>query len=244
MASSPLRRVFGGPSEPHAESIGGRINWLRAGVLGANDGIVSTASLVVGVAGATSDRGALVTAGIAGLFAGALSMAVGEYVSVSTQRDTERALVAKELRELADDPEGELRELAEMYARKGLSAKVAHQVARELTDHDALGAHAEVELHLDPDEFTSPWQAGGASFVAFTVGALLPLLAIALAPAGIRVPITFVAVLVGLAVTGSLSAHLGGARHSPAIIRVMIGGALAMAITYGIGVLVGTTGLT
>ena len=221
-----------------------RIGWLRAAVLGANDGIVSTASLVVGVAGATSDRGALVTAGIAGLFAGALSMAVGEYVSVSTQRDTERALLAKERGELADDPEGELRELAEIYEYKGLSPDVARQVARELTDRDALAAHAEVELRLDPDELTSPWQAGAASFVAFTVGALLPVLAIVLAPAGIRVAVTFVAVLIGLAVTGSLSAKLGGARRRPAIVRVMLGGALAMAITFGIGVLVGSTGLT
>ena len=235
---------IGGPREPHDAPIGNRLNWLRAGVLGANDGIVSTASLVVGVAGATSDRGALVTAGIAGLFAGALSMAVGEYVSVSTQRDSERALVATERRELVDDPEGELRELAQIYETKGLSAEVAERVAQELTDHDALAAHADVELHLDPDELTSPWQAGAASFVAFTVGALLPLLAIALAPADIRVAITFVAVLAGLALTGALSARLGGAPRRPAVLRVMAGGALAMAITYAIGVLVGATGLT
>jgi vacuolar iron transporter family protein len=230
-------------AEPHSAAIGGRLNWLRAGVLGANDGIVSTASLVVGVAGATSDRGALVTAGIAGLFAGALSMAVGEYVSVSTQRDTERALVAKERAELASDPDGELRELAGLYRAKGLSPQVADQVAVELTAHDALAAHAEVELHLDPDELTSPWQAGAASFVAFTVGALLPLLAIILTPASIRVVVTFAAVLVGLAVTGSLSAGLGGAARRPAVIRVVLGGALAMAITYAIGLLVGSTGL-
>ena len=235
---------IGGPREPHDDSIGGRLNWLRAGVLGANDGIVSTASLVVGVAGATSDRGALITAGIAGLFAGALSMAVGEYVSVSTQRDTERALVATERRELAEDPEGELRELAEIYQTKGLSTEVAARVAQELTAHDALAAHADVELHLDPDELTSPWQAGTASFVAFTVGALLPLLAIALAPAGVRVAVTFVAVLAGLALTGALSARLGRAPRRPAVLRVMAGGALAMAITYAIGVLVGATGLT
>ncbi len=244
MVAPPPRRPFGGILEPHTASIGGRLNWLRAGVLGANDGIVSTASLVVGVAGATSDRGALITAGIAGLFAGALSMAVGEYVSVSTQRDTERALVAKERRELAEDPEGELRELGEIYEHKGLSPQVARQVARELSEHDALAAHADVELHLNPDELTSPWQAGAASFVAFTVGALLPLLAIVLAPAGVRVLVTFAAVLVGLAITGSLSAQLGGARHRPAIVRVMLGGALAMVITYGIGLLVGSTGLT
>ncbi len=244
MALSPRSTPIGGPREPHGGSIGGRLNWLRAGVLGANDGIVSTASLVVGVAGATSDRGALVTAGIAGLFAGALSMAVGEYVSVSTQRDTERALVAIERRELANDPEGELRELAQIYETKGLSPEVAGRVAQELSDHDALAAHADVELHLDPDELTSPWQAGAASCIAFIVGALLPLLAIALAPAGIRVAITFLAVLAGLALTGGLSARLGGAPRRPAILRVVAGGALAMAITYAIGLLVGTTGLT
>ncbi len=236
--------VPGEPREPHGGGIGGRLNWLRAGVLGANDGIVSTASLVVGVAGATSDRGALATAGIAGLFAGALSMAVGEYVSVSTQRDTERALIAIEREELAEDPEGELRELTQLYEAKGLSPQVATRVAQELTARDALAAHAAVELHLDPDEFTSPWQAGAASLVAFMVGALLPLLAIVLAPAGIRVAVTFVAVLVSLAVTGGLSAHLGGAPRRPAILRVMAGGALAMAITYGIGLLVGASGLT
>ena len=244
MAPQPLRQAFGGSHEPHVASVGGRLNWLRAGVLGANDGIVSTASLVVGVAGATSDRGALVTAGIAGLFAGALSMAVGEYVSVSTQRDGERALLAKERHELAEDPEGELRELAELYEHKGLTPGVAGQVARELTDRDALAAHAEVELHLDPDALTSPLQAGAASFVAFTVGALLPLFAIALPPAGIRVGVTFATVLLGLALTGSLSAKLGGAPRHPAIVRVMVGGALAMAITYGIGAIVGSTGLT
>lgn len=237
------RPAFGGLFEPHASAIGGRLNWLRAGVLGANDGIVSTASLVVGVAGATSDRAALVTAGIAGLFAGALSMAVGEYVSVSTQRDTERALVEKERRELEDDPDGELTELAEIYRHKGLSPELADRVALELTDHDALGAHAEAELRIEPGEYTSPMQAGVASFLAFTVGALLPLLAIVLTPAGVRVAVTFVAVLLGLALTGSLSAQLGGAARRPAIIRVVIGGALAMGITYGIGVLVGTTGL-
>jgi VIT1/CCC1 family predicted Fe2+/Mn2+ transporter len=243
MSGPRLPRTFGGINEPHTASVGGRVNWLRAGVLGANAGIVSTASLVVGVAGATSDRGALVTAGIAGLFAGALSMAVGEYVSVSTQRDTERALLDKERCELAEDPHGELSELASMYEAKGLSASVAEQVALELTAHDALGAHAEVELHMDPEELTSPWQAGGASFVAFTVGALLPLLAIVLSPAGARVAITFGAVLAGLALTGSLSAQLGGARRGPAVRRVMFGGALAMAITYAIGLLVGSTNL-
>ena len=151
-------------------------------MLGANDGIVSTAGIVIGVAGATANRGVILTAGIAGLAAGALSMAVGEYVSVSTQRDTERALLAKERRELHEMPDEELAELTEIYVGKGLSPDVAALVARQLTDHDALGAHAEAELGINPDELSSPWHAAFASLVAFTVGALLPLLAIALPP--------------------------------------------------------------
>ena len=173
--------------EPHGAGMAGRLNWLRAGVLGANDGIVSTAGIVIGVAGATANRSVILTAGIAGLAAGALSMAVGEYVSVSTQRDTERALLAKERRELHEMPDEELAELTEIYVGKGLSPDVAALVARQLTDHDALGAHAEAELGINPDELSSPWHAAFASLVAFTVGALLPLLAIALPPPVARV---------------------------------------------------------
>ena len=166
--------------EPHGEGLGTRLNWLRAAVLGANDGIVSTAGLVVGVAGATTDRTAILVAGIAGLFAGAMSMAAGEYVSVSTQRDSEQALLAKERRELAEEPEEELAELAGIYVGKGLDEELALEVARQLTDHDALGAHAEAELGIDPNELTNPWHAAWASMAAFTVGALLPLLVITL----------------------------------------------------------------
>src|SRR5690242_1583822 len=151
------------PDEPHQVDLHGRLNWLRAGVLGANDGIVSTAGLVVGVAGATTAAGPILTAGIAGLVAGAVSMALGEYVSVSSQRDTERALLEKERGELADFPEEEFEELTELYRAKGLSETTARQVARELTEQDAFAAHADVELHLDPDELTNPWQAAGAS---------------------------------------------------------------------------------
>src|SRR5689334_20603437 len=198
------------PGEEHTQSIGARLNWLRAGVLGANDGIVSVAGIVVGVAGATSDRGTIFTAGTAGLVAGALSMAAGEYVSVSTQRDTEKALLDKERRELREMPEEELRELAEIYEGKGLSSELAHEVAVQLTKHDALGAHAEAELGIDPNELTNPWHAAWASMSAFTVGALLPLVAILLPPPGGRVAITAVAVVVALAVTGWVSARLGG----------------------------------
>ena len=148
-----------GHDEAHTKSFAGRLNWLRAGVLGANDGIVSTAGLVIGVAAATTDRALVLTAGLAGLAAGAMSMGVGEYVSVSTQRDSERALIAKEIRELHEEPDAELAELAGIYRGKGLSPSLAQQVAVELTAHDALGAHAEVELGIDPENFTNPWHA-------------------------------------------------------------------------------------
>jgi VIT1/CCC1 family predicted Fe2+/Mn2+ transporter len=223
------------PAEPHVGAIASKLNWLRAGVLGANDGIVSTAGIVVGVAAATLDRGPIFTAGLAGLAAGALSMAVGEYVSVSTQRDTERALLAKERRELADEPEAELSELIGLYQSKGLSPQTARTVAEELTAHDAFAAHIDIELGIDPNELTNPWQAAVSSAVAFTVGALLPLLTILLLPPSTRIPVTFAAVLIALAVTGWVSARLGGADPRRAITRVVIGGALAMAITYAIG---------
>ncbi|MEU8820111.1 VIT family protein [Actinoplanes sp. NPDC048796] len=227
------------PNEPHDAALSGRLNWLRAGVLGANDGIVSTAGLVVGVAGATTSTAPLLTAGVAGLAAGAVSMALGEYVSVSSQRDTERALLAKERAELADFPEQEFEELAALYEAKGLSPATARQVALELTENDAFAAHADVELHLDPDELTNPWQAAGASAIAFTTGSLLPLAAILLPPPAARVPVTVAVVIVALALTGWLSARLGGARAGRAVLRLVAGGALAMAVTYGIGSLVG-----
>ncbi|WP_435532193.1 VIT1/CCC1 transporter family protein [Rhodococcus antarcticus] len=230
-------------SEPHAKGLAARLNWLRAGVLGANDGIVSTAGLVVGVAGATVERGPILTAGIAGLVAGAVSMALGEYVSVSSQRDTEKAMLDKERAELEEYPEEELAELAGMYRAKGLSEETAQKVAEELTEHDAFAAHVDAELGIDPDELTNPWHAAGASAVAFTLGSLLPLLAIMLPPAGARVAVTFVVVLVALALTGLLSAALGSAPRRTAVLRLVVGGALAMAVTYGIGQLVGAAGI-
>ncbi|MFX0574287.1 VIT1/CCC1 transporter family protein [Nocardia nepalensis] len=231
------------PHEPHGADLTSRLNWLRAGVLGANDGIVSTAGLVVGVAAATTSSSAIFTAGIAGLTAGAISMAVGEYVSVSTQRDSERALLAKERKELTDEPEYELAELADIYQAKGLSPETARKVAEELTAHDAFLAHAEAELGLDPQALTNPWQAAISSAIAFTLGALLPLLAIILPPTTARIPVTSAAVLVALAITGSVSARLGGSDRRRAVLRVVIGGALAMAVTYGIGQLAGVSGI-
>lgn len=228
--------------EPHdALGTADRLNWLRAGVLGANDGIVSTAGLVVGVAGATDDRGAILTAAVAGLVSGAVSMALGEYVSVSSQRDSERSMLAKERRELTEDPEAELTELAEIYQDKGLSEDTAWQVARELTEHDAFAAHAEAELHLDPDGLTDPRAAAASSALSFTLGALLPTLAIVLAPQTVRIPLTFVVVVLALGLTGGISATLGGAHRGRAITRVVVGGALAMVVTYLIGSLLGTT---
>ncbi|MCU1432776.1 MAG: hypothetical protein JWP95_1881 [Actinotalea sp.] len=228
--------------EPHRlTGLQARLNWLRAGVLGANDGIISTAGVVVGVAAATPERTAVLVAGVASLVAGAVSMALGEYVSVSSQRDTERALIAQERRELQEDPEGELAELAEIYRAKGLSEATAQKVAEELTERDAVAAHVEAELGLDPDERTNPWHAALASAVAFTVGAFLPLLAVVLAPAPVRIPVTFVGVVVALAVTGTVSARLGGAHRLRAVVRLILGGALAMGITFGIGALLGAT---
>ncbi|WP_241249950.1 VIT family protein [Rhodococcus sp. X156] len=219
------------------------MNWLRAGVLGANDGIVSTAGLVVGVAGAATSRGPLVAAGVAGLVSGAVSMALGEYVSVSSQRDTERSLLDRERQELAEMPQAELEELAGFYRAKGISDETAHRVAKELTARDPLGAHAEVELGIDPDELANPWHAAGASGLSFTLGAILPLLAIVLPPATWRVPVTVVVVLVALAITGWISARLGGAPAVPAMVRLVVGGGAAMGITFAVGDLIGDTGL-
>ncbi|MCC3326596.1 VIT1/CCC1 transporter family protein [Nocardia abscessus] len=231
------------PHEPHGDGFAAKLNWLRAGVLGANDGIVSTAGLVVGVAAATTETAALFTAGIAGISAGAISMAVGEYVSVSTQRDSERALLAKERRELREEPDYELAELTGIYRAKGLTPETARKVAEELTAHDAFTAHAEAELGLNPAELTNPWQAALSSAVAFTLGALLPLLAILLPPVTARIPVTFAAVLTALALTGSVSARLGGSSRGRAVLRVVLGGALAMAVTYGIGQLADVAGI-
>jgi VIT1/CCC1 family predicted Fe2+/Mn2+ transporter len=225
--------------EPHDANVGSRLNWLRAGVLGANDGIVSTAGVVVGVAGATADKGAIVLAGIAALSAGAMSMAAGEYVSVSTQRDSERALIELETRELREDPEGELEELTQIYEAKGMRRELAEEVARELTAHDALAAHAEAELGIDPTDLTNPWHAAGASMLAFVVGAILPMLTITFSPASVRIHVTVVSVAAALALTGWVSARLGRSPATRAVLRNVAGGLLAMGVTYAIGALVG-----
>ena len=228
------------PGEPHAGGTAGRLNWLRAAVLGANDGIVSVAGIVIGVAGATTARGPIFTAGLAGLVAGAVSMALGEYVSVSSQRDSERAEITQEKRELVSTPEAELTELTALYEAKGLSAATARTVAEELTARDPLAAHLDAELHIDPKDIPSPVQAAVASALSFTTGALLPMVAILLPPAALRVPVAFVAVLIALALTGTISARLGGSDVRRAVLRVIVGGALGLAFTYGVGHLFGT----
>ena len=217
------------------DHVGSRLNWLRAAVLGANDGIVSTAGVVMGVAGATDDRGTIVIAGIAALTAGALSMGTGEYVSVSTQRDSEKSLLGLEARELEQMPETEERELARMYEDKGLSRETAETVARELTAHDPLRAHADIEFGIDPDNLTNPWHAAWASMLAFTIGALLPLLVVAFVPDGARVLVTVLSVVAALALTGFVSARIGYSPRLPAVVRNIAGGLLAMGVTYAIG---------
>ena len=226
--------------EAHGGSIGQRLNWLRAGVLGANDGIVSTAGVVIGVAAVTPNNVlAIATAGIAAVVAGAFSMAGGEYVSVSAQRDTEKALITKEKWELETMPEEELEELAGLYRDRGLSDELAQQVAVELTAKDALAAHAEVELGIDNEELTSPWAAAISSFVSFAVGALIPLVMILLPFGEHRVWIAAVAVVIGLLLTGWISAALGGAPRGRAILRNVVMGSATMIATYLMGLLFG-----
>lgn len=226
-------------NEPHQAQFASRLNWLRAGVLGANDGIVSIAALVVGVAAATQELQPILVAGIAGVLAGATSMALGEYVSVSSQRDSEAALIAREKLELQTQPDIELQELAEIYVRKGLSEPTAQKVAEELTALDPIKAHLEAELGIKEEELTNPWHAALSSAVSFLAGAILPMLAVTLTPTDWRIPLTVVASLIALAITGGLGAYLGRSKMLKPIVRVTIGGGLALAVTWVIGVLIG-----
>jgi VIT1/CCC1 family predicted Fe2+/Mn2+ transporter len=217
-----------------------RIGWLRAAVLGANDGIVSTASLVVGVAAAAAGKPEVLLAGFAGLAAGALSMAAGEYVSVSSQADTERADIARETRELAEQPELEAEELAAIYARRGLEPGLAREVAEKLMEHDALAAHVRDELAISELTAARPLQAAAASAATFAVGAALPLAMAWLAPLESLPSIVSAASLAFLAVLGALGARAGGAPVLKGVARVVFWGALAMAVTAGVGKLFGT----
>ncbi|MBP6096680.1 MAG: VIT family protein [Methyloversatilis sp.] len=215
------------------------IGWLRAAVLGANDGIVSTASLVLGVAAAEAGAEAILVAGVAGLVAGAMSMAAGEYVSVSSQADTESADLARERKELATDPEHELAELTAIYVMRGLDPTLARQVASQLTQHDAIGAHARDELGISATLSARPVQAALASAATFAVGAALPLLVVVLCPPALLMWAVSGSALLFLALLGSLAARAGGAVMTKAAMRVTFWGALAMAATAGIGALFG-----
>ena len=218
--------------ELHRSHRGG---WLRAVVLGANDGIVSTASLVLGVAAADATPEAIVTAGIAGLVGGSLSMAVGEYVSVSSQRDVERGDIARERAELASEPERELEELTSIYAAKGLTRELAREVASELTARDALTVHAREELNINVSALARPMQAAASSALSFALGAILPLAAIGISPEGLQTAVTLGAATAALGFLGGWSARLGGAPVRSAILRVLAGGLLAMGLTMAIG---------
>jgi vacuolar iron transporter family protein len=217
-----------------------RIGWLRAAVLGANDGILSTASLIVGVAAAEATRGSVLIAGMAGLVAGAMSMAAGEYVSVSSQSDTEKADIARETRELRDDPQAELDELTGIYVERGLTSDLARQVATQLMAKDALGAHARDELHLSELTAARPVQAALTSAATFSVGAALPLLTVLLVPERVIAFAVPGASLLSLALLGAVGAAAGGAPVMKAVVRVVFWGALAMTVTAGIGRLFGT----
>ena len=235
----PPRRAAFGRSDASVH-LSQRSNWLRAAVLGANDGILSTASLVLGVAASGASGAAIVTAGIAGLVAGALSMAAGEYVSVSSQRDAEQADIRLEARGLRRDPAGELRELAGIYERRGLAPALADEVAQAMSRRGALEAHTRDELGLDQLHLARPVQAAWISALSFAAGAALPLLAVAVTPAGARIVVAVAVTLLALGLLGDIGARLGGAPRRRAGIRVVVWGAVAMTITAAIGALVGT----
>ncbi len=216
-----------------------RTGWLRASVLGANDGIISTASLILGVAASNASHNAILTAGVAGMSAGALAMGMGEYISVSSQRDTERADIAKEVWELENVPERELSELTAIYMEKGLSRDLAHDVAVQLTEKDALRIHLIEELGITEETIARPLQAAFSSMASFALGAILPLLAAAVAPSGARIATTLVVALVALFALGVAGAKAGGANPTRATLRVVVGGILAMGITMAIGKIFG-----
>lgn len=227
---------------PHTEKHRShRAGWLRAAVLGVNDGIVSTSSLMLGVLAASQSDSAILTAGIAGLAAGAMSMAAGEYVSVSSQRDSERADIAIERKSLGENPDEELAELAWIYEQRGLDARLAKQVATQLHAHDAVGAHARDELGIDHEALAQPTQAAVASAVAFSIGAAIPIVAAVLSSNSFAAWAITLSSLVALAISGAVGAIVGGGHRLFASARVLVGGGAAMAITYVIGHLIGGT---
>ncbi len=231
--------TYGHHQERHRTQHAG---WLRAAVLGANDGLVSVGALVLGVAASHSPHAGVLIAGVSAWIAGALSMAAGEYVSVSSQADTEQADLAIERRELDRDPERERQELSDIYVQRGLAPELAYQVAGQLMDHDALAAHARDEIGISDTVSANPLQAAWTSALSFTLGVAPPLLAIWLAPAKLIVPVVFVVSLIFLAVLGALGAWTGGAKIVKGTLRVFFWGALAMLVTAGVGALLGATG--
>jgi VIT1/CCC1 family predicted Fe2+/Mn2+ transporter len=224
----------------HTEGhFGHRVGWLRASVLGANDGIVSTASILLGVAASGAERSALLTAGMAGLVAGSVAMAVGEYVSVASQRDTERSDIAKETWELQHEAEHELDELTAIYTARGLDRDLARQVAEQLTERDALGAHLRDELGIAPGDLARPVQAAASSAASFGVGAALPLIAASLASRSTRIGVILVVALLALVSLGFAGAKAGGAKYGRPVVRIVVGGVVAMAFTMVVGKLFG-----
>lgn len=223
------------PGEAHSTSVNARLNTLRAGVLGANDGIVSTSALLLGVIATGAGSTAVFTAGLAAAVAGAVSMALGEYVSVSAQRDSEKSLIAKETGELAEMPVEETEELAQILEGYGISAATAHQAAEEIAAGDPLAAHLQLELGIDEEDLTNPWAAAGSSAVSFILGALLPMLAVLIAPHSAAAVVVTVVTLLTLAVTGCTSARLAGNPMLRSCLRLVIGGALGLVVTYAVG---------
>jgi VIT1/CCC1 family predicted Fe2+/Mn2+ transporter len=219
----------------------GRAGWLRAAVLGSDDAIVSTASIMIGVAASSASKGTILVAGVAGLVAGAMSMAVGEYVSVSSQRDAEQADIARENQELAGQPQAELQELATIYEKRGLDKDLAMRVAEQLSEHDRLGAHLRDELGIDQTALARPMQAAWISAVSFAAFAGVPVVALLLAPVTLRIPLIAAISLTSLAVLGAFGGHLGGAPVGRAALRVTLGGGLAMAVTAIIGKILGVS---
>ena len=221
--------------------LSGRAGWLRAAVLGSDDAIVSTASLMIGVAASSASQGAILVAGVAGLVAGAMSMAVGEYVSVSSQRDAEWADIQRETRELTEQPKAELEELAMIYVKRGIEKDLALKVAEQLSAHDRLGAHMRDELGIDQTSLARPMQAAWISAASFASFAVIPIVALVVAPASLRIPVIAALSLVSLAALGAFGGHLGGAPLGRASLRVTLGGALAMAVTAVIGRILGVS---
>lgn len=236
MSSAPVPDVIA----PESARVLSTLNWLRAGVLGANDGIVSTAAIIFGVAGASATHATVMLAGTAAVAAGAMSMAVGEYVSVSTQRDLEKAELARQKADIARDPERELSVLTRLFEQRGVEPTLAAEVAKEMSDQDALSVHARAELGIDPDNVTNPWAAAAASMFSFMLGGVIPIAAMLLSPRGIAIWVAGVAVLIAMALTGFVSAWLGRTCVWRSVARNVFGGLLAIAITYGFGKIAGT----